>query len=202
VARLLQARVGSQVTLEPTLFVRWSENQASWNLIGVTERSAVFSSILSGRDSKTPRCASYENRDRPSLKVLIVDDLQSDREGLAELISGWGFTAETAENGQDALDKLAAFSPDLIVLDLMMPTMDGFELMHRLGATGNMPLVIVVTAFSSIQLAIHTVHDLGAFWYFEKPVKPAVLLELLNLATPYSRKGGPDKLSCVLTHSA
>ena len=55
------------------------------------------------------------------------------------MIAAWGFTVETASDGQEALDKLTTFPANVIVTDLMMPRMDGFELMKRLASDGNMP---------------------------------------------------------------
>ena len=103
------------------------------------------------------------------------------------MISAWGFTVETATDGQEALDKLASFSAHVIVTDLMMPRMDGFELMKRLGADGNMPPAIVLTAFGNIETAIQTIHDLGAFWFLEKPIQPNALRVLLERAASQSR---------------
>ncbi|MBV8114610.1 MAG: response regulator, partial [Silvibacterium sp.] len=68
---------------------------------------------------------------RQVINVLIVDDEESQRGPLAAMISAWGFNVETAGDGQEALDKLSTFSANVIVTDLMMPRMDGFELMKR-----------------------------------------------------------------------
>ena len=103
------------------------------------------------------------------------------------MISNWGFNVETAGDGQEALEKLNTFSANVIVTDLMMPRMDGFELMKRLGADGNMPPAIVLTAFGNIETAIQTIHDLGAFWFLEKPIQPAALRVLLERAASQSR---------------
>ena len=124
---------------------------------------------------------------RPSANVLIVDDEESQRNPLAAMIASWGFNVETAGDGQEALDKLGAFSANVIVTDLMMPRMDGFELMKRLGSDGNMPAAIVLTAFGNIETAIQTIHDLGAFWFLEKPIQPAALRVLLERAASQSR---------------
>ena len=124
---------------------------------------------------------------RPSINVLIVDDEESQRNPLASMISNWGFNVETAGDGQEALEKLNTFSANVIVTDLMMPRMDGFELMKRLGADGNMPPAIVLTAFGNIETAIQTIHDLGAFWFVEKPIQPAALRVLLERAASQSR---------------
>ena len=68
-----------------------------------------------------------------SARVLIVDDEETQRNGLASMVSSWGFTAETACDGQEALDKLNNGTVQVLVTDLMMPRMDGFELLKRLG---------------------------------------------------------------------
>ena len=119
---------------------------------------------------------------RPGVNVLVVDDEESQRDPLAKMITAWGFNVETASDGQEALDKLGGFSANVIVTDLMMPRMDGFELMKRLGSDGNMPPAIVLTAFGNIETAIQTIHDLGAFWFLEKPIQPAALRVLLERA--------------------
>lgn len=119
--------------------------------------------------------------------MLVVDDEESQRDPLAAMIAAWGYNVETANDGQDALEKLAQFSAQVIVTDLMMPRMDGFELMKRLGADGAMPPAIALTAFGNIETAIETIHDLGAFWFLEKPIQPAALRVLLERAASQSQ---------------
>ncbi len=124
---------------------------------------------------------------RQAINVLIVDDEESQRAPLAAMIAAWGFRVETASDGQEALEKLAVFNANVIVTDLMMPRMDGFELMKRLNSDGNMPPAIVLTAFGNIETSIHTIHDLGAFWFLEKPIQPAALRVLLERAASQSQ---------------
>jgi DNA-binding NtrC family response regulator len=121
------------------------------------------------------------------MNVLIVDDEESQRLALASMISAWGFNVQMAGDGVEALDKLNTFVPNVVVTDLMMPRMDGFELMKRLGMDGNMPPAIVLTAFGNIETAIQTIHDLGAFWFLEKPIQPTALKVLLDRAASQSR---------------
>ena len=121
------------------------------------------------------------------MNVIVVDDEESQRTPLAKIISAWGFNVETASDGQEALEKLATFNANVIITDLMMPRMDGFELMKRLGSNGNMPPAIVLTAFGNIETAIQTIHDLGAFWFLEKPIQPAALRVLLERAASQSQ---------------
>jgi response regulator RpfG family c-di-GMP phosphodiesterase len=87
---------------------------------------------------------------RASTRVLIVDDEENQRSGLASMISGWGFCAETAADGQEALEKLSTFPAHVLLTDLMMPRMDGSELLRRLGAQGSRIPAIVITAFGNI----------------------------------------------------
>src|SRR3974390_2796727 len=107
----------------------------------------------------------------PATRVLVVDDEEYQRAGLASMVSSWGFAVETAADGHEALDKLAGSQIHLLVTDLMMPRMDGFELLKRLGAQGSMPPTIVLTAFGNIETAVQTMHDPGAFWFLEKPIQ-------------------------------
>ena len=77
-------------------------------------------------------------------RVLIVDDEENQRSALATMVSAWGYETETAGNGVEALTKLQNFSAHAIITDLMMPQMDGKQLLSRIG--GTIP-AIVVTAF-------------------------------------------------------
>jgi DNA-binding NtrC family response regulator len=115
-------------------------------------------------------------------RVLVVDDEESQRTGLAELLASFGFTPLTATDGEDAIEKLASFDADVIVADLVMPRMDGFTLLRQLSQQGSTAPTIVLTGFGSLEKAITVVHDLKAFWFLEKPVQPNVLRELLERA--------------------
>jgi DNA-binding NtrC family response regulator len=117
-----------------------------------------------------------------SVKVLIVDDEASQRGGLAAMVSAWGMTAETASDGNDALEKLNDFRADVIITDLNMPGLDGFGLLERLRDSGEMPPTIVLTAYGTIDNAIKAVKELDAYWFLEKPLRPAALEELLRRA--------------------
>jgi DNA-binding NtrC family response regulator len=120
-------------------------------------------------------------------RVLVVDDEADQLSALASIIRARGFTVETAANGEEALEKLSSFLPDVLVTDLMMPRMNGIELLRRKSAEGNLIPAIVLTGFGSIDQAISIVHDLKAFWFLEKPVQPNVLATLLDRAIRQNR---------------
>jgi DNA-binding NtrC family response regulator len=119
---------------------------------------------------------------RDVTRVLVVDDEESQRTALASMIRLWGYWVETAADGQEALDKLATFGAHVIVTDLNMPRMNGQELLKRLKEDPNAPLAIVQTAYGSLETAVNMVHDLGAFWFLEKPVQSQALRLLLERA--------------------
>ncbi|MGA2184581.1 MAG: sigma-54 dependent transcriptional regulator [Bryobacteraceae bacterium] len=123
----------------------------------------------------------------PPTRILVADDEESQRIGLTSMIQSWGFAVEAAADGQEALDKLNAMPVHVLVTDLMMPRMDGFELLKRLNSQGGAPPAIVLTAFGNIETAIQTIHDLGAFWFLEKPIQPSALRILLERAASQSR---------------
>jgi DNA-binding NtrC family response regulator len=115
-------------------------------------------------------------------QVLIVDDDTNQRSDLAAMVSSCGFQTIVASDGRDALAKLTANPVSAIITDLVMPRMDGFELLKELSARGDRTPTIVLTAWGGIEKAISVVHDLKAFWYLEKPVQPGVLRTLLERA--------------------
>jgi DNA-binding NtrC family response regulator len=120
-------------------------------------------------------------------RVLIVDDDGEERQLLAEALSGEGYGIETAADGIYAFEKMKVFEPDVILTDLNMPRMDGFEMLTQLRRHQMAIPVIALTGFGSLEKAVSVVHDLKAFWFLEKPVKMGVLLALLERAAAQSR---------------
>jgi DNA-binding NtrC family response regulator len=137
----------------------------------------------------------------PQTRVLVADDEANQRAGLAKMIQSWGYAVETAADGQEALDKLSQAPVHVLVTDLMMPRMDGFELLKRLKSQGNAPPSIVLTAFGNIETAVQVVHELGAYWFFEKPIQPSAVKVLLERAAMHSRlKEETERLQRQLTY--
>ncbi|MCZ2155200.1 MAG: sigma-54 dependent transcriptional regulator [Bryobacterales bacterium] len=126
----------------------------------------------------------------PLANVLIVDDEENQRIGLEAMVSAWGYRAETASDGRDALEKLGRFPADVLITDIMMPRMDGMALLGSMQEHGIRIPAIVTTAFGNIETAVSTIHDLGAFWFLEKPIQPSVLKVLLERAAAQSNLAG------------
>jgi DNA-binding NtrC family response regulator len=125
--------------------------------------------------------------ERDVTRVLVVDDEESQRTALASMIKLWGYSVETAGDGQEALEKLGSFGAHVIVTDLNMPRMSGQELLKRLKEDGDAPPVIVQTAYGSLETSVSMVHDLGAFWFLEKPVQSQALRLLLERASAHEK---------------
>jgi two-component system response regulator MprA len=87
-------------------------------------------------------------------RILIVDDDERQRSALAAMLSDCGFDTQVAADGLEALERLAVFSADVIVADLVMPRMDGFELLRRLKEQGDLTPAIALTGFGSMEGAV------------------------------------------------
>lgn len=104
----------------------------------------------------------------PPPKVLIVDDEETLRFTLSEVMNKEGYTAVTAADGEEALQKATGTLFDLIILDIKMPKMDGMETLPRIKEIDPDATVIMITAFGSKELALQAIH-IGAYDYFTKP---------------------------------
>jgi DNA-binding NtrC family response regulator len=120
------------------------------------------------------------------VKVLIVEDEPYALMGLAELVSGWGYQAETARDGVEGWEKALAWNPAIVVTDLKMPRLDGIGLLTKLTEEGSglsaNPAVVVLTALGSVQLAVDAM-KLGAYDFLQKPVDATRLRTILANAT-------------------
>jgi DNA-binding NtrC family response regulator len=120
-------------------------------------------------------------------RILIVDDDERQRDALIAMLSDCDFETQAACDGQEALERLATFNADVIVADLVMPRMDGFEMLRHLKERGDLTPAIALTGFGSIEKALSAVHDLKAFWFLEKPVERRAFRTLLERAIHYKR---------------
>lgn len=101
-------------------------------------------------------------------RILIVDDEQSISWGLARLARGMGHVADVAASAEEGLQKAAAARPDVLVLDVRLPGMDGLTAMEAFGHRLNGAPIIVITAFGDLATAVQAVQK-GAFEYVVKP---------------------------------
>ena len=76
--------------------------------------------------------ADQERASHATERVLIVEDDSATRGGLDQLVRSWGFLAESAADGEEALEKVTAFRPSIVITDLVMPRMDGLALLRAL----------------------------------------------------------------------
>ncbi len=109
------------------------------------------------------------------VKVLVVDDDQDLRDNLMEVLSENGFSPDSAENGEIALEKLQDNMFDLVLLDSVMPGMDGLETLPLIKRTYPKTRVIMLTAFSTVNSAVEAMRS-GADDYITKPFKIDELL--------------------------
>jgi response regulator RpfG family c-di-GMP phosphodiesterase len=104
-------------------------------------------------------------------RILVVDDHQAIREVLSEILNSEGYVVRTAENGAVALQELMQNHYNLVMTDLRMPVMDGEKLLKELAKNNIKRIVIVLTAFATVETAIETM-KCGAYDYIMKPFKP------------------------------
>lgn len=114
---------------------------------------------------------------RESFKILVVDDLLENLRLLASLLMAEGYEVKRAPDGSMALSNVPRFQPDLILLDIMMPDMDGYEVCQRLKAnpqTQDIPIIFL----SALDLTFDKVKafEVGAADYINKPFHPAEVL--------------------------
>ena len=112
-------------------------------------------------------------------RVLVVEDDPATRSGLTELVRTWGFTAEEAADGAEALEKITAFRPSIVVTDLVMPRMSGIDLLKALQPELEHIKVILLTAQGTVDTAVEAVKS-GAEDYLTKPLDPNRLQRLLE----------------------
>src|SRR5688572_13877965 len=112
-------------------------------------------------------------------RVLIVEDEPSTRLGLTELVRTWGFTADSAADGQEALDRITTFRPSIIISDMVMPRMGGLDLLRALKDDGGEYTIVILTAQGTVETAVEAIKE-GAYDYLTKPIEPQRLKILLD----------------------
>jgi two-component system, OmpR family, response regulator len=126
-------------------------------------------------------------------RVLLVDDDPHIRQLLAFAFDKAGFTVEEAGDGEEALSAVARQSPDLVVLDINMPRMDGLEVCRRLRASGDMPVLFLSSRDDEFDRVLGI--ELGADDYVTKPFSPREVVAranaILRRSSPRPAQDGP-----------
>ncbi len=114
-------------------------------------------------------------------RILVVDDNRMNRLKLSRSLEGQGYAVGLAEDGQQALDVLANQSFDVVLLDIIMPEMDGYQVLERIKASPDLRdiPVIVISALDEIDSAVRCI-EIGAEDYLPKPFNPVLLRARLN----------------------
>lgn len=106
--------------------------------------------------------------------ILVVDDEEPIVELVAFNLKGAGFQVEVAYDGQEALEKAREKNPDLVILDLMLPELDGLEVCRRLRLEGNYPILMLTARSDEVDRVLGL--ELGADDYLTKPFSPRELV--------------------------
>ena len=121
-------------------------------------------------------------------KILLVDDETAITENLAPFLERSGFTIAVAGDGEDALRQIAAFTPGLIVLDVLMPRMNGRAVLRRLRESGNWtPVILLTQVGESVERAMAL--EEGADDYLNKPFDPHELVARIRAILRRARPG-------------
>lgn len=116
-----------------------------------------------------------------NLKVLVVDDEESVRKSLSYILEGRGFIVKEAENGQEALEKVTQDKPDIIILDVTMPQMDGLKACRQLRKNPDTQRIPIIFLSAQRDIARLTRGLPGApIEYITKPCDITYLLERIN----------------------
>jgi two-component system response regulator (stage 0 sporulation protein F) len=112
-------------------------------------------------------------------RVLIVDDQPGIRRLLVEVLESRGYDVTVASNGYDGLQSVSDNNPDVILMDMKMPGMNGIEALREIGKKGHSGKVIMMTAYGEIEI-INEIMAVGAHEYITKPFDINYLCRLIE----------------------
>ena len=108
-------------------------------------------------------------------RILVVDDEEDVREILRDRLEMYGYEVLTAADGVEALERVEEMSPELVLLDIRLPKLDGMEVLSRMRRKHPETLVIIITAYMTIQHAVEAIMKQGAYDFIEKPFDPDLI---------------------------
>jgi two-component system CheB/CheR fusion protein len=120
---------------------------------------------------------------QPALRILVVEDMHDSADSMALLLKLWGYQSAIAYDGERAVESATRFCPDVVLLDVGLPGMDGCELARRLRQLPEMAKVLLVAVSGYGREAdVQRCKEAGIDRHFLKPVDPVELHELLAQA--------------------
>lgn len=121
-----------------------------------------------------------------SSKILIVDDEEKIRDILFAILKDLGYEVQTCQNGQEALNIIPIFKPNIILVDLYMPGINGIDLIHQVKSLSPEVIFIIITAHGTISSAVSAIKE-GIYDYISKPFDNDYLISVIKHATEYYR---------------
>ena len=101
--------------------------------------------------------------------ILVVDDERNVRATLKGVLEDEGYSVRTVSSGEEAIKAATRAPPDLILLDIWLPGIDGLEVLEKLSETGSDAMVVMISGHGSVETAVRAT-KLGAFDFIEKPL--------------------------------
>jgi len=130
------------------------------------------------------------NAEKSSQKILLVDDESAITENLTPLLERAGYEVSVAINGSDALDKVENIKPDMVVMDVLMPVMDGRQTLRILREQNNwVPMILLTQVGESTERAMAL--EEGADDYLNKPFDPHELVARIRTVLRRAKSGKP-----------
>jgi len=149
----------------------------------VVQRAAASAknSLFAGREPRKPAAAVYRScvepgnsQNEPKPQLLVIDDDQELCAMLVEYLGPEGFVTSTATTGLEGLEQLAGSPVDLVILDVMLPQLSGFEVLRRIRAMSRVPVIMLTARGEEVDRVVGL--EMGADDYLAKPFSPRELV--------------------------
>jgi two-component system, cell cycle response regulator len=123
-------------------------------------------------------------------RILVVDDIATNRRLLEAKLQAEYYEVALAASGDEALDAVGSWAPDVVLLDIMMPRMNGYEVCRALKGGPHPPKIVMITAMTSTEDELAALAA-GADDYIRKPFRPEEILKAVGF--PVASDGGPAR---------
>lgn len=181
ISQRLALMMGSQLHIESRL----EQGSRFWFDVDLPETKASLQT-----DAVVPNVVGYERTDDLAgqpLKLLIADDIPDNRQLLRDFLEPLGFMIECASNGQEALRIAAQFQPNLILMDLIMPKMDGLQATQKIKDMNDLRQIpVIALSASAFDITRQRSLDAGANDFLTKPIRLTALYDCLEHHLPLS----------------